>query len=127
MDQPQISQRVPDLHAFIKTRTADHPVRQPQGHEALFELAGLRAGAHQDRHLGQRRAFALRGLDLLADEARLGFAVPQAVNLELLALIVVGPQRLAEPAFVMGDQTGRRAQDMAGRAVVTLQATQQMF
>ena len=33
----------------------------------------------------------------------------------------VGPQRLAQPALVVGDQAGGRAQDVRGRAVVALQ------
>ena len=35
---------------------------------------------------------------------------------------VLGAQRLAEPAFVVGDEVGGGGQDMAGAAVVSLEA-----
>src|SRR3546814_3146213 len=60
-------------------------------------------------------------LDLLADEARLGLAVPQAAQAELLARLVLGPQGLAETALVVGDEAGGGGEDAAGRAVVALQ------
>src|SRR3546814_15942208 len=88
--------RIADLHALVEARAADHAVRQAEGNEALLELAGLRAGAHQDGDLLQVVVLVARDqrLDLLADEARLGLAVPQAAQAELLALLVLGPQRL---------------------------------
>ena len=47
---------------------------------------------------------ALQLLDLLADGARFLFRIPRAGDRHLLAGDVVGAQRLAEPAFVVGDQ-----------------------
>ena len=64
---------------------------------------------------------ALQGLDLLADLARLLLAVPDAAHADLLAVLAVGPQGLAEPALVVGDQARGGGQDMAGGAVVALQ------
>src|SRR3546814_18551741 len=98
----QVGERIADLHALVEARAADHAVRQAEGNEALLELAGLRAGAHQDGDLLQVVVLVARDqrLDLLADEARLGLAVPQAPQAELLALLVLGPQRLAEAALV---------------------------
>ena len=83
--QAQIGQRVADLLALVEARPADHPVRQRQRDEALLELAGLEAGAHQDRDLAQRMALALQRLDLVADPARLLLGVPQAAHDDLFA------------------------------------------
>ena len=44
------------------------------------------------------------------------------VIVDLLAGLVLGAQRLAEAALVLGDQAGGGGQDMAGGAVVALQA-----
>src|SRR3546814_12138433 len=46
----------------------------------------------------------------------------QAAQAELLALLVLGPQRLAEAALVVGDEAGGGGEDAARRAVVALQA-----
>ena len=64
---------------------------------------------------------ALVGLDLLADEARLLLVVPQGRDAHPLALLVLGPERLAEPRAVVRDQPRGGAQDVPGRAVVALE------
>ncbi len=64
---------------------------------------------------------ALQLLDLLADGAGLLLAVPGAGDGDFLAQHVVGAQRLAEPALVMGDDVRRGGEDVAGRAVIALQ------
>src|SRR3546814_17629935 len=119
-----VGERIADLHALVEARAADHAVRQAEGNEALLELAGLRAGAHQDGDLLQVVVLVARDqrLDLLADEARLGLAVPQAAQAELLALLVLGPQRLAEAALVVGDAAGGGGEDATRRADVAAQA-----
>ena len=121
MDQAQIGERVAHLLALVEAQAAQHAIGQAQLDEALLELAGLEAGADQDRDLAQGRAAALQGLDLLADLARLLLAVPDAADADLVAHLAVGMQRLAEPALVMGDQAGGGGEDMAGGAVVALQ------
>ena len=64
---------------------------------------------------------ALQRLDLLADRARLLVAVPHAAQRDALAFLHLGPQRLAEPALVVGDQVRGGGQDVRRRAVVALQ------
>ena len=66
-------------------------------------------------------ALALELLDVLADDARFLLVVPAAFDLDRLAEIAVGAERLAEPPLVMGDQPGGRAEDVPGRAVVALE------
>src|SRR5207302_4462325 len=48
--------------------------------------------------------------------------IPGAGDGDLLAVDVFGAQRLAEPAFIVGDQVRCGGEDVAGRAVVALQA-----
>ncbi len=76
VDQPQIGERVADLLALVKARAADHPIGQGERDEPFLELAGLKAGADQDRDLAERVALALQRLDLVADPARLLLGVP---------------------------------------------------
>ena len=64
---------------------------------------------------------ALQLLDLLADGAGFLLGIPGAGDGDLLAGLVVGAQRLAEPAFVVGDQMRGGGEDMTGRAVIALQ------
>ena len=64
---------------------------------------------------------ALQLLDLLADGAGFLLGVPGAGDGDLLARHVVGAQRLAEPAFVVGDEVRGGGEDVAGRAVIALQ------
>ena len=61
-------------------------------------------------------------LDVLADAARLLLVVPHAGNRHRPAHVVVGEERLAEAALVVGDQPGGGSQDVALGAVVALQA-----
>ena len=122
VDQAQIGERVAHLLAFVEAQAPQHAIGQAQLDEAFLEFAGLEAGADQDRDLAQGRAAALQGLDLLADLARLLLAVPDAADADLVADLAVGMQRLAEPALVMGDQPRGGGQDMAGGAVVALEA-----
>src|SRR5262249_48290052 len=107
-------------------RAADHAVGQAERDEAILELAHLERGAHQDGDLVKRMRMAaaivaLQLLDLLADRPRLFLRVPARGDLDLLAQLVLGAQRLAEPALVMSDEMRGGGEDMAGRAVVALE------
>ena len=64
---------------------------------------------------------ALKLLDLLADRAGFFFGVPAGGDLHLLARHVLGAQRLAEPALVVGDEVRGGVEDVAGGAVVALE------
>ena len=66
-------------------------------------------------------AGALQLLDLLADGAGFLLGVPGAGDGDLLAQHVVGAQRLAEAAFVVGDQVRGGGEDVAGGAVIALE------
>src|SRR5206468_3539218 len=102
LQDAQVSQRVPDLLAFVEARAADHAIRQPQRDEPLLEFAGLESGAHQDRYRAERHALVLQRLDLLADQARFLLTIPDAAQSDLLAFGFLGPQGLAESPLVMG-------------------------
>jgi hypothetical protein len=121
MHDLEVGERVADLAALVETWSAHHPIRQADADEAVLELAGLGAGAHQDGDRGQRQAAALQGLDLVADEARLGLAVPEPAQAHRLALVALGPEGLAEAPLVVGDQARGGGQDVRGRAVVALE------
>src|SRR5262249_3656385 len=72
--------------------------------------------------LVEHMTVALELLDLLAEAARLLLGIPHAGDGDLLAGHVLGAQRLAQSTFVMGDKMGRYRQDVAGGAVVALEA-----
>src|SRR5215470_2866526 len=66
-------------------------------------------------------ALSLQRLDLLADRARLFLRIPGTGDLHLLARLVVGAQRLAEPALVVRDQMRGGGEDMRSAAIVALE------
>ena len=121
IDQAQISERVADFGALVEARAADDAIGQAERDEAVFEFAHLERGAHQDGDLVERMAVALQLLDLFADGAGFFFRIPGAGDRHLLARHVVGAQRLAEPAFIVGDEMRGGGEDVAGRAVIALQ------
>src|SRR5262249_49255636 len=86
--------------------------------KSLFKLAGLKACTHQNRDLAKRVASSLQGLDLVPYPAGLLFGVPQGANDDLVALVCLGPQGLAEPAAVLRDHSARRPENVRGRAVI---------
>ncbi len=118
----QIGERVADFGALVEARAADDAIGQPERDEAVLEFAHLERGAHQDGDLVERMwPAALQLLDLLADGAGFFFGIPGAGDGDLLARHVVGAQRLAEPAFIVGDQMRGGGEDVAGGAVIALQ------
>ena len=100
--QPQIGVGVADLGALEEARAADHRVGDLQHDEPLFERAHLERGPHQHRAVlvAALRRGLLPALDLVGDHAGLGLAVPHAAHGDLLAVLVLGPQRLAKAALV---------------------------
>ena len=121
IDGAQISQRVADFGALVEPGAADHAIGQAERDEAVFELAHLERGAHQDRDLVQVFAGALQLLDLLADGAGFLFGVPGAGDGDLFAVLVLGAQGLAEAAFIVRDQMRGGGEDVPGGAIVALQ------
>ncbi len=115
--------RIADFQPLVKARAADDAVVQADLDEAVLEGAGLEGCAHEDRHVVEVVLLALRLLDLLADGARLLVAVPGGmdVDLSVLGIVAVGEKRLAEAAFIVGDEVGGGAEDVGGGAVVALQ------
>ena len=61
VDQAQIGERVADFGALVEARAADHAIGQAERDEAIFELAHLERGAHQDRDLVERVAARAAG------------------------------------------------------------------
>ena len=125
VDEPQIGHRIPNFLALVEARAADHAIRQGERDKALLELAGLEAGAHQDRDAAQCVALAVQRLDLVTGPARLLLGVPEAAHGNLVALAGAGPQRLAEPAAIVIDDPGRGGKDLRRRTVILLQAHDQ--
>ena len=121
IDDAQIGERIADFGAFVKSRAADHAIGEAQRDEAVFEFAHLKRRAHQNRDLVEGMAFALQLLDVLADGAGLFLGIPGSADGDFFAGHVVGAQRLAEPAFVVGDQVRGGGKNMAGRAVIAFE------
>ena len=121
VDAAQIGEGVADFGALVEARAADDPIGHAERDEPLFDLAHLGGDAHQDGDLGERMLLGVQRLDLLADEARLLLGIPGAGDRDLFAGLVLGAQRLAEAALVLGDQAGGGREDVAGRAVVALE------
>ena len=56
VDDAEIGEGVADLGALVEARAADDAIGQAERDEAVFELAHLERGAHQDRDLVERVA-----------------------------------------------------------------------
>ncbi len=122
MDEAQVCQRIADFLALVEARAADDAIGNAQRDEAFLELAGLEAGTHQDRHVLELGALALQAFHFLADLARFLRPVPRAEDADLFALGHIGPQRLAQAAFIVRDETRGGGEDVRGGAVILLQA-----
>ena len=121
IDDAQIGQRVADLGALIEPGAADHAIGQAERNKPVFEFAHLERGPHQDRDLVEIVAGALQLLDHLADGAGFLFRVPGACDGDFFAVDIFGVQRLAETAFVEGDEMRCGGEDMSGGAVIALE------
>ena len=120
-DDPEIGERIANFRALVKARAADHAVGHADLDEPLLELAHLERGAHQDRHLGEETpARCSASISSPISRASSGCRGPRA-RVGFVAGFGAGEQRLAQPVAVMGDESGRHAEDMPGRAVVALQ------
>src|SRR5262245_13277023 len=117
----KVGDRIADLLALVKARTADHAIGQPQGHKPVLEGAHLERGAHQDGDLVETPSRLALALDLLADGARFLLVVPHPADPDPLAHGTVGEQGLAQPRLVVADEMRCRRQDVAGGAVVALE------
>src|SRR5262249_15611477 len=82
---------------------------------------GLELCPHQNGNVIEVSAATLDRFDLLTDPARFLRSVPDADHAHFLALRLIGPQRLAEPAGVMGDHSGSGSENVRRRAVVLFQ------
>src|SRR5262245_45629212 len=122
LDQAEISDRIADLGALVKAEAADDLVVEADRDEALLELAGLELGANEDRDVVERAAADLVRFDLLADPARFFRPVPDTDLSNLLAIAGIGPQSLAEPARIMGNEAIGGCEDMACGAVILFEA-----
>ena len=112
---------VPDLLALVEAGAAHHPIGQADRNEAFLERAHQRARPDQHGNFAERAARALQRLDLVADEQRLSLSVPDAPDANGGAGLAPRPERLAEPAPVVGDQRGRAGEDLRRRPVVLFQ------
>ncbi len=103
-DQPDIGDGVPDLLALVEAGAADHTIRQSHLDEALLERPRLEGGPHEDGRRGEPAAAPLPGFDFVTDPARLLLIVPEPGDAQALAEVVLGPERLAVPCSIAGDE-----------------------
>src|SRR5262249_42868469 len=61
-------------------------------------------------------------LDLLPDRASLLFRIPSRDHPDLFASLAFRAQRLAQPALIVRDQVRSGGENVAGRAIVALEA-----
>ena len=120
----QIGEGVADFLALVEARAADDAIVEAERDEALLEGAHLERGAHEDGDVVERVAACAaaarsprrwRGLPPPSPRPRRGGPARASGSL------AVGEQRLAEPAFIVGDEMRGGGEDRAGRAVVALE------
>ena len=121
--EPEIGHGIADLHPLIEAGAADDAVGQADGQEPVLEGAHLVGGADKDGgfiegHGSETAGAPLHGLKFLPDPAGLLLPVPVADEADLFALVHLGPERLAQPAFIGGDDARGGGKDVRGGAVV---------
>ena len=121
-DGLEVGHDVADLRAVEEARAADDLVRHTGAQEHVLEDAGLCVGAVEDGDVVVAHALAVGLLDLPADPAALLALVRGLVDADLLAVSGRGEQALCLAAGVVGHHGVGRVQDVAGGAVVLLQA-----
>ena len=121
-NQAQIRQRVLDFGALEEAQAAVHAIRNARRHEDFFEHPGLGVRAVQDGHVAPRATLVHPFADAVHDELGLVALVERGVQPDAFAVAARGPQVLAEAPGVVGDQRVRGLEDVAGGAVVLLQA-----
>src|SRR5262249_40078367 len=70
---------------------------------------------------GSRRSVFDPLLDIVGDHARFGFAIPDAAYFDALAEFVIGEQRFAQTAAIIGDQMRGGGEDVAGGAIIAFE------
>ena len=120
----KIGQRVADFQALVEARAADDAVVQAERDEAVFELAHLEGGAHQDRHVVELVAAGAASCSISSPTARASSSESQAAW--TLTLSSSGSSRsvnsvLPSRPSLWAMRWRGGAEDVRGRAVVALQ------
>ena len=113
-----------DLGALEEPQAAVDAVRDAGVEQRVLDHARLRVRAIQHGDLGARVTFGDQSLDLVDQPRGLVAVGLRLVDAHRLALAGVGPQFLAEPARIVGDQRIGGVQDVPDRAVVLLELDQ---
>ena len=122
VDHLQIGDHIADLFSVIKAVTADDAVRHAAARERLLDRVGLRVGAVEDRVIGIPSAVRHTVHNGTRNERCFVALILAGVQLDLLALGILRPERLALADGVVGDDLVGGAENGFGRAVVLLQA-----
>ena len=118
----EVGGNVADLCAVEEPRAAHDLVRHARAQQHILEDARLRVHAVEHREVVIARARVVQALDLGADPAALVTLVGGLEQLDAVAVARVGKQALGLAARVVGHHGVRGVEDMAGGAVVLLQA-----
>ena len=116
----QVRHGVLDLLALEEFLAADDPGADIVRVEGLFERARevVRAVQHREIPVAVVRIGGDDVFHHVVDEFRLGVAVLQLSELDLLAVAFGRPQAFVEPRAVVGDDAVRGAEDVVGGTVV---------
>ena len=120
--QTQISERVFDFGALEESQAAIDAVRGAGLHQLFFKHTRLGVGAIQNGDLRALAAGGLPRLNAVEHETRLIDLVERGVQGNAFSLCAGGPQLLAEPAVVVGDDRVRGLENISGGAVILFEA-----
>src|SRR5262249_13985332 len=121
-DQAEIGHGIANLRALVEAWAADDAIGNAERKEAVLELAHLKTRAHQHRHFRIGMIVAMQLLRIGRDRARFFFGIPHTLYTNAITGIALGPQGLAEPALVRGDEAGSGTENRRCRAVIPLEA-----
>src|SRR5262249_31304395 len=110
------------LGALVEIGPTDHLVGELVADEDVLEHPAVGVCSGEDPNLVAAHAAPVdQLLPLARDEARRGMLALELGEVDLLALAELGPEALAEPAGVVGDDTVGGLENGLGRAVVLLE------
>ena len=122
VDDAEVGQHILDLGALEEAEAPHHPVGDAVALEGHFHLVGQGVHAVEDGAVLPLLALPVGPEELGGDVHALVPLVGGGVALDLVAVAVVGPQVLTLSPPVVADDSVGGLQDVAGGAVVLLQA-----
>ena len=117
----QIRQNILNLFAVVEPEAAVDSVFDAGAHKRFFHHTGLRIGSVKHRKARSILALHFKASDLLADPRGFFAFILRAIQADLLARVLLGPQCLVLAVFVQGNHLIGSVQNIGAGTVILLE------